>query len=141
MTKLHALTVCNDTHLSDHPYFSSLSSFKNIRKNSCLIRNRIRIRNQLKRRIRIRKKPFRIHITANISLHLLAALIERLILLQCCGSGMFIPDPGSKNSNKREGLKKICCHIFFCSHNLHKTENYFIFEMLKKKIWASFKAL
>jgi hypothetical protein len=22
--------------------------------------------------------------------------------LQCCGSGMFIPDPGSKNSNKRE---------------------------------------
>jgi hypothetical protein len=24
-------------------------------------------------------------------------------LNQCWGSGMFIPDPGSKNSNKREG--------------------------------------
>jgi hypothetical protein len=22
---------------------------------------------------------------------------------QCCGSGMIIPDPGSKNTNKREG--------------------------------------
>ncbi len=49
-----------------------------------------------------------------------------------------IPDPGSKNSNKREGWKKISCHTFFCSQKFHKIENYFIFDMLKKKIWANF---
>ncbi len=51
-----------------------------------------------------------------------------------CGSGMFIPDPrswflpipdpGSKNSQK-----------------FHIIENYFMFEMLKKKIWANFKRI
>jgi hypothetical protein len=49
--------------------------------------------------------------------------------------------PGSKNRNKREWWKKICCHTFFCSHKLHKIANYFIFEMRKKKIWANFKEL
>ncbi len=75
-------------------------------------------------------------------------------ILQCCGSGMFIPDPGSwflpipdpgswisdtgsKNRNKREGRKKIC-YTFLCSHKFYKIENYFSFEMLKKKIWANF---
>jgi hypothetical protein len=62
------------------------------------------------------------------------ALLEKeeqaLLLKQCCGSGMFIPDPdfypsripdlGSKNSNKSEGWKKIWCHTFFCSHNFTK---------------------
>jgi hypothetical protein len=47
--------------------------------------------------------------------------------LHCCGSGMFIPDPGSKNSNNREGWKKI-----------HKIEYYFIFEMPKKKNLGKF---
>ncbi len=72
---------------------------------------------------------------------------------QCCGSRMFIPDPGSwflpipdlgsripdlgsKNRNKREGWKKIC-YTFFCSHKFHKIVNYFIFEMLKKKLSQS----
>ncbi len=44
---------------------------KNIRQKSCRIRNRIRIRNQLKSRIRIRKKSFRINntgIKANLEL-------------------------------------------------------------------------
>ncbi len=73
------------------------------------------------------------------------------ILKQCCGSGMFIPDPGSwflpipdpgsKNSNKREGWKKICCHDFLCSHKFHKIANYFSFELLKKKIWANFQRI
>jgi hypothetical protein len=54
---------------------------------------------------------------------------------------MFIPDPGSKNSNKREGLKKICCHNFLCSHKFHKIANYFSFEVLKKKIWANFQRI
>ncbi len=28
------------------------------------------------------------------------------------------------------------CHTFFCSHKFHIIENYLIFKMLKKKIWA-----
>jgi hypothetical protein len=52
-----------------------------------------------------------------------------------------IPDPGSKNSNKREGWNKISCHAFFCSHKFHKIVNYFIFGMLKKKIWANFQRM
>ncbi len=50
-----------------------------------------------------------------------------------------IPDPGSKNSNKRERWKKISCYTFFCSSKFHKIENYFIFEKLKKKMWANFQ--
>ncbi len=70
---------------------------------------------------------------------------------QCCGSGMFIPDPGSwflpipdpgsKISNKRKGWKKICCPNFLCSHKLHKIANYFSFEVLKKKVWANFQRI
>jgi hypothetical protein len=71
-----------------------------------------------------------------------------IYIFQCCGSGMFIPDPdfypsripdlgsripdpGSKNSNKRERWKKISCHTFLCSHKFHKIVNYFSFEVLK----------
>ncbi len=70
---------------------------------------------------------------------------------QCGGSGKFIrnpgswflpiPDLGSKNSNKREGWKKICCHNFLCSHKFHKITNYFCFEVLKKKIWTNFQRI
>jgi hypothetical protein len=61
---------------------------------------------------------------------------------QCCGSWFLpIPDPGSKNSNKREGWKKIFCHNFLCSHKFHKIANYFSFEVLKKKIWAHFQRI
>jgi hypothetical protein len=73
------------------------------------------------------------------------------IIRQCCGPGMFIPDPeslflpipdpGTKNRNKREGWQKICRHTFFCSHKFHKIVNYFILEMLKKKIWANFQRI
>jgi hypothetical protein len=49
--------------------------------------------------------------------------------------------PGSKNSSKREESKKICCHTISCSHKFHKIENYFIFEMLKKIIWANFQRI
>ncbi len=49
-----------------------------------------------------------------------------------------IPDPGSKNSNKREGWKKICCQTFFCSHKFHKVEFFFNAE---EKIWASFQRI
>ena len=70
---------------------------------------------------------------------------------QCCGSGMFIPDPdfypsripdlGSKNGNKRERWKKIRCLTFLCSHKFHKIVNYFSFGVLKKKIWANFQRI
>jgi hypothetical protein len=68
---------------------------------------------------------------------------------QCYGSRMFIPDPdflpipylGSKNLNKRVGWKKICCHTFFLATNFTKIVNYFLFEMLKKKIWPSFQRI
>ncbi len=52
-----------------------------------------------------------------------------------------MPDPGSKNSNKREGWKKFFCHKFLCSHKFHNIANYFSFEVLKKKIWANFQKI
>jgi hypothetical protein len=69
------------------------------------------------------------------------------ISTQCCGSGMFIPDPdfypsripdsdpGSrtripdqKTAAKERGEKKLVVN-FFCSHNFHIIENCFILEM------------
>jgi hypothetical protein len=41
----------------------------------------------------------------------------------------------------RDVRKKICCHTIFCSHKFHKNVNYFIFEMLKKLIWANFQRI
>jgi hypothetical protein len=54
-----------------------------------------------------------------------------------------IPDPGSRiqKQQQKRGVKKICCHTFFCSHKFHKIENYFIFKMLKEKIWANFQRI
>ncbi len=54
------------------------------------------------------------------------------------GSGMFIPDPGSQNSNIREGG---FCPTFFRSHKYHKIETYFIFELVKKKIWDNLQRI
>jgi hypothetical protein len=49
-----------------------------------------------------------------------------------------IPHP--KTATKERGEKKIC-HTFLCSHKFHKIENYFSFEVLKKKIWANFQRI
>ena len=54
---------------------------------------------------------------------------------------LLIPDPGYKDSNKREGLKNICCENFLGSHKFHKIVNYFSFEVLKKKMWANFQRI
>jgi hypothetical protein len=68
---------------------------------------------------------------------------------------MFIPDPdfytsripdlGSwsriQKQQQKRGVKKIRCHTFFCSNKFHKIENYSIFEMLKKIIWANFQRI
>ncbi len=47
-----------------------------------------------------------------------------------------------KQQQKRGVKKKNCCHIFFfLATNFTKIVNYFTFEMLKKKIWASFERI
>ena len=54
-----------------------------------------------------------------------------------------IPDLGSriqKQQQKRK-VKKISGHTFLCNHKFHKVVNYFSFEVLKKKIWASFQRI
>ncbi len=109
-------------------------------------------------------KPFGRHylgVTQKAQTGIMAIVVHTdidICVHQCCGSGMFIPDPGSwflpipdpgsrisdpgsKNSNKRERWKKISCHTFLCSHKFHKIVNYFSFEVLKKKIWANFQRI
>ncbi len=59
------------------------------------------------------------------------------------GSRLFwflpIPDPVSWiPDQQKRGVKKNCCNTFFCGHKFHKIENYFIFEMLKKKKLGQF---
>jgi hypothetical protein len=53
--------------------------------------------------------------------------------------GSLIPDLRSRiqKQQQKRGVKKICCHIFFCRQKFPKL-NYFIFEMPRKKVWASF---
>ncbi len=54
-----------------------------------------------------------------------------------------IPNLGSRiqKQERKSGVKKICRHSVFCSHKFHKIVNYFIFETLKKKIWANFQRI
>ncbi len=54
-----------------------------------------------------------------------------------------IPDPGSRiqKQEQKRGVKKNCCYTFFGSHKFHKIVNYFIFELLKEKIWANFQRI
>jgi hypothetical protein len=53
--------------------------------------------------------------------------------------GSQIPDP--KTVTKERGEKKLLSYFFFFCHKFHKIENYVIFEMLKKKIWANFQRI
>ncbi len=49
------------------------------------------------------------------------------------------PDPKSAT---KKGVIKICWDTEpFCGHKFHKIKNYFIFEMLKKKIWAKYQRI
>ncbi len=58
-----------------------------------------------------------------------------------------IPDPDFypsriQNQQQKRGAKKnLLSYFFFCSHKFHKIENYFVFEMLKKKFGQIFKQL
>jgi hypothetical protein len=53
--------------------------------------------------------------------------------------GYWISDPGSKNSNIREGRKK-SCSAYFCCHKNHKIENYINFELVKQKILVNLQS-
>ncbi len=46
-----------------------------------------------------------------------------------------IPDLGSRiqKQQQKRGVKKNCCHTFFCSYKFRKIEYYFIFKMPNKK--------
>jgi hypothetical protein len=50
--------------------------------------------------------------------------------------------PGSRiqKQQQKRGAKKLVFIPFF-SHKFHKIVNYFIFEMLKKKLWDSFQRI
>jgi hypothetical protein len=63
--------------------------------------------------------------------------LSRILIFTHPGSR--IPDP--KTATKERGGKKISCDTFFCSHKFHKIENYLIFEMLEKRIWANFQRI
>ncbi len=69
----------------------------------------------------------------------------------CLGFGFFYPPtrdliftyPGfqiQKRQQKR-GMEKNLLSYLFCSLKFHLIENYFIFEMLKKKNWANFQRI
>jgi hypothetical protein len=57
--------------------------------------------------------------------------------------GSRISDLGSRiqKQQQKRGVKKNLLYTFFFSHKFHIIENYFIFEMLKKKIRANFQRI
>ncbi len=55
--------------------------------------------------------------------------------------GSRIPDHGSRIQKQQQKRGAKICHTFFCSYKFHTIVNYFIFEMLKKKIWANFQRI
>jgi hypothetical protein len=78
--------------------------------------------------------------------------------MQCCGSGMFIPDPdfypswipdlgsrisdpGSKNINKRDGWKKFVIILFFLVTNFTKLNLILLLKCWRKKNWANFQRI
>jgi hypothetical protein len=61
---------------------------------------------------------------------------------QCCGSGMFLPNPdfypsripNQTTATKEDGERNLLTYPFVCSQKYHKIVNYFILEQVKKKI-------
>jgi hypothetical protein len=60
--------------------------------------------------------------------------------IQCCGSGMFIPDPDfypsripdPKTATKQRGEKKNFCHTFYVAKNFTKLKNILVLKCRKK---------
>ncbi len=74
------------------------------------------------------------------------------IFNRCCVSGMFIPDPGSwflpipdpgsKNSNKREGWKKFFfSYLFYLASSVTKLKIILVLKCWRKKFGPIFKEL
>ncbi len=61
---------------------------------------------------------------------------SRILIFTHPGLGSRIP----KQKQKR-GVKKNLLSYLFCCSKFHIIENYFIFEMRKKKIWANFQRI
>jgi hypothetical protein len=59
---------------------------------------------------------------------------------ECLSRIQFFTHPGSRiqKPQQKRGVKKKLLSYLFCSHKFHKIENYFIFEMRKKKNLAQF---
>jgi hypothetical protein len=59
----------------------------------------------------------------------------------CLSRILIFTDPGSRIQKQQQkiGVKKI--FTFLCSHKFHKIQNYFSFEMLKKKMLANFQRI
>jgi hypothetical protein len=70
------------------------------------------------------------------SYFLLFFAVLRILIFTHPGSR--ISDP--KTSTKERGEKNFC-QTFFCSYKFHKIVNHFIFEIMKKKIWANFQRI
>jgi hypothetical protein len=62
---------------------------------------------------------------------------SRILVLTHPGSR--IPDP--KTATKERDEKKFVVKTFVCSHKFHKIKYFFVFEMLKKKVWAKFQRI
>ncbi len=46
-----------------------------------------------------------------------------------------------KQATKERGEKKLFGHTLFCNNKFYNIVNYFVFEMLKKEIWANFQRI
>jgi hypothetical protein len=53
----------------------------------------------------------------------------------CLSRILIFTHPGSRIQKQQQGVKKNF-FSYLCSHKFQKIENYFSFEVLKKKIWA-----
>jgi hypothetical protein len=84
-----------------------------------------------------------INVNYSFRITLLEVIIE--ISLKLYVSVLQIRDvyPGSRiqKQQQKRGVQKICCYTFLCRHKFLKIENYFCFEVLKKKIWTNFQRI
>jgi hypothetical protein len=57
--------------------------------------------------------------------------------------GSWISDPGSRiqKQQQKRGVKKNLLSYLFFSHKFHNIVNYYIFEMLNKKMWLNFQRI
>ncbi len=82
--------------------------------------------------------------------------LSKVPTVQCCGSGMFIPDPGTwflpipnpgsripdpKTATNERGEKKLVVIPFFVATNFTKLKIILFLKCWRKKIWANFQRI